>query len=157
MLRLIAAADAHFAWLLGEDEAPDGLSQPPGGIDTPAILRWLRRTLPKLGGHGSWLMVDEGEVVGMCGYKRPPNARGDVEIGYGVAAERRGRRYAGQASKLMIEAARGDPRVRALTAETALGNHASQRLLIASGFFKTGRGWDDEEGEMIVWRRETSR
>jgi RimJ/RimL family protein N-acetyltransferase len=154
MLRLVLAADAHFAWLLGEADAPDGLRLPPGGVDTPAILRWLRRTLPKLGGYGSWLMVLNGEVVGLCSYKWPPTTQGDVEIGYAVAPARRGLGYASQASKLMIEAARRDPRVRALVAETAVGNLASQRVLAGAGFFMTGRGWDDEEGEMIRWRLE---
>jgi len=154
MLGLVPAVDAHFAWLLGEGEARDALRQPPGGVDTPAILRWLRRTLPKLGGGGSWLMVGDGEVVGLCSYKSPPTAQGDVEIGYAVAPARRGLGYAGQASRLLIEAARGDQRVRALVAETAVGNLASQRVLAAAGFFTTGRGWDDEEGEMIRWRLE---
>jgi len=153
-LALVLATDAHLAWMLGEAAAPDGLRLPPGGVDTPPILRWVRRTLPKLGGYGSWLMVDDGEVVGLGGYKWAPSATGEVEIGYGVAPERRRRGYAGQASRLMLATARADARVRALVAETAVGNVASQRVLAAAGFFKTGRGWDDEEGEMIRWRLE---
>ena len=153
-LSLVPALDVHFAWMLGEAPAPDGLTLPPSGLDTPPILRWLRRTLPKLGGYGSWLMVDEGEVVGLGGYKWAPTPAGDVEIGYGVAPERRQRGYAGRASRLMLEAARADARVRALVAETAVGNLASQRVLAGAGFFKTGRGWDDEEGETIRWRLE---
>jgi RimJ/RimL family protein N-acetyltransferase len=152
MMHLVPARDAHFAWMLGEAEAPDGLTLPPGGLDTPPILRWLRRTLPKLGGYGSWLMVDAGEVVGACGYKHAPTPAGDVEVGYGVAPERRARGYARQAGELLRDAARADPRVRAITAETAVGNIASQRVLAGQGFFKVGRGWDDEEGEMILWR-----
>ena len=76
MMHLVPARDAHFAWMLGEAEAPDRLALPPGGLDTPPILRWLRRTLPKLGGYGSWLMVADGEVVGMCSYKWPPTEAG---------------------------------------------------------------------------------
>jgi RimJ/RimL family protein N-acetyltransferase len=153
-LSLVPAVDAHLAWMLGETGAPDGLRLPPGGVDTPPILRWVRRTLPQLGGYGSWLMVDDGEVVGLGGYKWAPSAAGEVEIGYGVAPQRRQRGYAGQASRLMLEAARADARVRALVAETAVGNLASQRVLAGAGFFKTGRGWDDEEGETIRWRLE---
>jgi RimJ/RimL family protein N-acetyltransferase len=156
MLRLVAAVDAHFAWMLGEAEPPDGLRLPPGGVDTPPILRWLRRTLPKLGGYGSWLMVADDEVVGLGGYKWAPTSAGEVEIGYAVAPQRRRHGYAAQGSALMLEAARGDPRVRALVAETALGNLASQRVLAGTGFFKTGRGWDDEEGETIRWRLDLS-
>ncbi|HTX48441.1 MAG TPA: GNAT family N-acetyltransferase [Caulobacteraceae bacterium] len=154
MLTLLPATDAHYAWMLGEGDAPDGLRLPPGGIDAPPILRWLRRTLPKLGGGGMWLMVADGEVVGTCGYKWPPTSRGVVEVGYGVAPSRRQRGYAREASGLIIAAARDDPRVSALIAETAVGNLASQGVLAANGFFKTGRGHDDEEGEMIRWRLE---
>lgn len=153
-LMLVPAVDADLAWMLGEANAPDGLTLPPGGVDTPQTLKWVRRTLPALGPHGAWMLVDDGEVVALCSYIAPPTPRGEVEIGYGVAPERRGSGYGSQISKLLLEAARGDPRVRALTAETALGNIASQRMLVGNGFFKTGRGWDDEEGETIRWRLE---
>jgi RimJ/RimL family protein N-acetyltransferase len=152
MMHLVAVRDAHFAWMLGEADAPDGLTLPPGGLDTPPVLRWLRRTLPELGGYGSWLMVDAGEAVGACGYKHAPTPAGDVEVGYGVAPQRRARGYARLAGELLLAAARADPRLRAVTAETAVGNIASQRVLAGQGFFKVGRGWDDEEGETIRWR-----
>src|SRR5579862_3209407 len=97
------------------------------------VFKWLRRTLPRLGGYGSWLMVVDDEVVGLCSYKTPPTAEGLVEIGYGIAPQRRRLGYATQAAGLLIEAARNDERVRALTAETALANLASQRVLEING------------------------
>jgi len=151
-LELVPAIDAHFAWMLGEAIAPGDLRLPPGPVDEPWVLQWLRRTLPKLGGCGSWLVVADGEVVGMCSYKNPPDAKGDVEIGYGVAPERRRLGHATRAVSLLVEAARLDERVRALTAETALGNLPSQRVLEANGFVQAGRGMDDDEGATIVWR-----
>ena len=153
-LELVPASDAHFAWMLGEAAPPDDLRLPPGHVDEPWVLKWLRRTLPKLGGYGSWLMVASGEVVGMCSYKWPPTEKGDVEVGYGVAPQRRRLGYAREAAALLLEAARRDPRVRAVTAETALANLPSQRVLQANGFFQTGRNMDDDEGETIVWRLE---
>jgi RimJ/RimL family protein N-acetyltransferase len=153
-LVLIAASDAHFAWMLGEAEAPDGLRLPPGRIDAPWVYKWLRRTLPTLGGAGSWLMAADGEAVGLCSYKVPPNAEGAVEIGYGVAPERRRLGYATRAVALLIEAARLDPRVSAIVAETALANLPSQKVLTANGFADVGRSMDDDEGETIVWRLE---
>ncbi|HEY3798564.1 MAG TPA: GNAT family N-acetyltransferase [Caulobacteraceae bacterium] len=152
-LWLLETTDAHFAWMLGERDAPDGLTLPPGGIDSPRILRWLRRGLTTLGPGRGWLMVADGEVVGTGGYKNPPRD-GVVDIGYGVAAERRRRGHAAAALALIVEKARGDPEVRALIAETALANLPSQRVLEANGFAQVGRSHDDEEGEMIVWRLE---
>jgi RimJ/RimL family protein N-acetyltransferase len=153
-LRLVPATDAHFAWLLGEGEAPDGLSIPPRGVDAPWVLRWRRRIQPTLGERGGWLMAARGEVVGLCGYKGPPNAVGVVEIGYAVARERRRLGHATRAVALVVEAARQDPRVGAIVAETALANLPSQRVLMANGFAEVGRSVDDDEGEMIVWRLE---
>ena len=153
-LTLVVATDAHFAWLLGEADAPGQLRLPPSGIDEPQVYEWLRQTLATLGGSGSWLMVADGEAVGLCGYKAPPDAKGDVEIGYGVALERRRLGYATRAVARLIEAARQDARIRALSAQTALGNMPSQRVLEANGFVQTGRGMDDEETETIIWRLE---
>lgn len=151
-LSLVPATDAHFAWLLGEAASPDGLLLPPGGVEEPWVFKWLRGALMKLGGQGSWLMTADGEVVGLCSYKLPPNAEGRVEIGYGVAPERRRLGHASRAVALLIEAARTDTRVGVLTAETALSNLPSQRVLMANGFEDVGRGMDDDEGETIVWR-----
>jgi len=151
-LELIPRSDAHLAWMLGEAEAPDELRLPPGGVDERWVLKWLRRTLPSLGGRGGWLMGADGEVVGLCGYKVPPGADGDVEIGYSVAPARRRLGHATRAVALLTDAARLDDRVRALTAETALANLPSQRVLETNGFADVGRGMDDDEGETIVWR-----
>ena len=152
--RLIPSTDAHFAWLLGEVDAPEGLRLPPGGVDAPWVLRWGRRIRPTLGEAGGWLMKADGEVVGLCSYKGPPTAAGDVEIGYAVAPERRRRGHATRAVALLVDAARLDPRVSALVAETALANLPSQKVLLANGFADVGRGMDDDEGETIVWRLE---
>jgi RimJ/RimL family protein N-acetyltransferase len=155
-LQLLPATDGHFAWMLGEAAPPDDLRLPPGHVDQPWVLKWLRRTLPKLGGYGSWLMDVDSEVVGLCSYKRPPTADGAVEIGYGVAPERRRLGYATRAVALLIDAARLDPRVRVIVAETALTNLPSQKVLTANGFADVGRNVDADEGEMIVWRLELS-
>ena len=153
-LRLVTARDAHFAWMLGEAPAPEALRLPPGGMDQRWVLEWLRRTLPRVAGR-SWLIVAAGEVVGLCSHKNPPTAEGVADIGYGVAPERRRLGYATCAVAMIAEAARADPAIAALTAETALANLASQRVVEANGFTKVGRSHDRDEGEMIVWRLET--
>ena len=151
--QLADATDAHFAWMLGEiAAAPDGLRLQPGGLDEPWVLEWLRGVRRRIGGPGSWLMVADGEVVGLCGYKNPPDAKGGVEIGYGVAPERLRRGHATRAVAELVAAARLDQRVVRLFAQTALSNQPSQRVLEANGFEAVGRGDDEDEGETIVWR-----
>ena len=153
---LVEATDSHFTWMLGESPSPDRLGLPPGGIDEAWVLRWLRRNLASFGQPGNWLVVAEGEAVGLCGYKTAPSADGAVEIGYGVAATRRRLGHATRAVELAIRAARSDPRIRRLVAETALANLPSQRVLEVNGFAKTGTSVDADEGEMIVWTLEVA-
>ncbi len=156
-LILLPASEVRFAWMLGEAPALDSLSLPPGGIEEAWVLRWLRDNLALLRGTvregtGSWLMAAGGEVVGLCSYKGPPED-GVVEIGYAVAPQRRRRGYATAAVTALIGLAEQDAHISDLSAETALANLASQRVLEANGFAATGRGFDRDEGEMILWRR----
>ncbi|MGA0602502.1 GNAT family N-acetyltransferase [Caulobacter sp. KR2-114] len=155
-MSLVRATDAHFAWMLGEAGPPDpSLALPPGGVDEAFVLRWLRRNLAA--GARSWLVAEAGEVVGLCSHKAPPDPAGRVEIGYATAPERRRAGHATAAIALLVGEARADPGLTVLTAETAAANQPSQRVLQASGFVADGRGWDDDEGEMLKWRLDVAR
>ena len=151
---LVEAMDAHFAWMLDEGPPPDRLSLPPGGIDEAWVLRWLRRNLARFGQPGNWLVVADGEVVGLCSHKTGPNADGAVEIGYGVAPSRQRRGHATRAVAGMLQIAGDDPAVKVVLAATSVDNPASQRCLIKNGFVETGRKIDPEDGPVIMWRRE---
>ena len=156
---LLPVTDAHFEWLLGECGAPaPGLALPPGGVDTPEILgivRAMTRRLHESGSRGSWMIMSEGDVVGLCSYKQAPKD-GVVEIGYGVAACHRKRGHAMRAVTLMLDYARSDPAVTCVTAATAVENVASQRALERNGFAQTGRSHDPEDGELLLWRHDLS-
>jgi len=149
-LRLIAATDAHFVWMLSGEGTYDGLRLPAGGVDHPAVLKYLRRLA---GEFGSWLVVVDGEAAGLCGHKHAPTAAGTIEIGYGIATAWRGRGLATGAVGAMLGIAAEDMRIRHLTAETAAGNIASQRVLEKNGFVRTGTRVDPEDGALILWRR----
>jgi RimJ/RimL family protein N-acetyltransferase len=155
-MKLIEADDDHFTWMLAGEGLCAGLSLPDGGVDHPAVLRYLRRTAADLRdrpGGGSWLVIDDGEVAGLCGYKGRPTPEGEVEIGYGVVASRRGRGLAAAAVASMLERAARDPGIVRLTAETAVDNIASQRVLEKNGFGSTGRRTDPEDGVLLLWQR----
>jgi RimJ/RimL family protein N-acetyltransferase len=152
MALLIEATDAHFAWMLGEAEQPDSLRLPPGGVDEPFVLRWVRRTLAEMGPATSWMMVDGGEVVGVCSLKSPAQADGFIEIGYGVTAERRRRGHATRAVTEMIEHTSRVPGIHGLWATTAANNEPSQKVLSANGFIERGRSIHPQEGELVLWR-----
>ncbi len=97
------------------------------------------------------MIVRGGEVVGLCGYISPPIG-GEVEIGFSIAASKRNRGCASAAVAAMQQAVIEDPLVDAVVARTAVGNPASQRVLLRSGFAQVGTESDDPDGEIIVWR-----
>jgi RimJ/RimL family protein N-acetyltransferase len=155
-MRLIEASDGHFLWMLDGAGVRGGLRLPPGGVDQPAVLKYLRRVAAELRGRpggGSWLVVDEDEIVGLCGHKRAPAPDGTVEIGYGIAASRRGRGLATAAVAGMLQRAVGDAGIARLTAETAADNVASQRVLEKNGFTRSGTRTDPEDGVLMLWTR----
>ncbi|MFY9740027.1 MAG: GNAT family protein [Candidatus Cybelea sp.] len=152
---LIEATDTDFRWMLGQHCGQNGLRLPEGGVDDPAVLGIVRAITMRLhdaGSRASWLVACNGEVVGLCSYRRPPADR-CVEIGYGVAPSKRGNGYATSAVAAMVEAAVLDPSVDTLTAETAVQNPASQGVLERNGFARVGTRIDVEDGEVIVWAR----
>ncbi len=151
---LMRATDDHFAFLLGEPSSSAPFSLPPGGVDSPEILRMLRRMLARLheaGCEGSWLVLDKDEVVGLCGYKHPPGDTRTVEIGYGIAPARRKRFYATKAVALMLEEVRADQAVDKIVAETASDNPTSKRVLQRNGFTHAGTRVDAEDGVLDLW------
>jgi RimJ/RimL family protein N-acetyltransferase len=115
--------------------APLGLTAAPGWPhdDTVDALR-------PLGEHGSpgddggWLVVADGAVVGECGWHGGPDAAGDVEIGYGLSAERRGQGLGTEAVALLVAWSATQPGVRRVLARVLPGNTASRRLLRRLGF-----------------------
>ncbi len=153
MTELIAVTDAHFGWMLGEDTPAPGLRLPPGGVEAAPVLEMLRGVAAKMReSHpvSAWLIVDDGEAVGLCSIIKAAN--GDVEIGYGIAESRRRRGHATRAIRLMVAEILRDPKVRRIVAGTAVLNTPSQRVLKESGFVKIGMRHDEEDGDLFVWR-----
>lgn len=150
---LIEATDAHFAALIA-GESPDGLTVAEGGVEAPEVLAMLRGLSAEVGESfqpNAWLIVEDGEVVGLTSLVRTPYVGDTVMIGYGVAASRRRRGIATRAVAQVLAWARTDHRVTAITAETAVDNAASQRVLEANGFAKSGEREDEEDGPLFCW------
>jgi len=150
---LIEAADAHFAALIA-GESPDGLAVAEGGVEAPEVLAMLRALSAEVGESfhpNAWMIVEDGEVVGLTSLVRTPYVGDTVMIGYGVAASRRGRGVARRAVADLLAWARADHRVATVTAETSVRNAASQRVLEANGFARTGERTDEDDGELVCW------
>lgn len=87
-----------------------------------------------LGHAPGWFVELHGVVIGDCGIHRDPDDRGEVEIGFGLAAPYRGqgfgRELVGGLSRWLL----GQPGVERVTARVMLDNQPSQRVLESSGF-----------------------
>lgn len=90
-------------------------------------------------GHRQIIERDSGLVVGALGLFWPPGD-GTVELGYGVAASRRGRGYAPEAVRALTEFALTAADVHTVSARVELPNPSSVRVLEKAGFRWLGSG-----------------
>jgi len=152
---LIEAKTQDFAALLrGEAPAPYRLCDSPlGSPEVLAMLAQLADGIRLVFTPAAWMMIENGEIVGLLSPTQPLNAADrSLHIGYGVAPTRRGRGVATRAVADLVAWARTDDRVHALTAETSVDNLASQTVLARNGFQIVGERVDDEDGPLLMWR-----
>lgn len=155
---LIEATDDDFDALIA-GTGPNGLLLAAGGIadtETLVMLRGLANRIRPEFRPAAWMIVEIGAVVGLCSPIAVPGPDASLNIGYGVAESWRNRGSARRAIADVIAFARADPRIQAVTAETATGNIPSQRVLAANGFARVGTAQDDEHGALICWRIDTT-
>ena len=151
-MNLIEATDVDFSNLI-DGRAPSGLRLPPEGVErleVLAMLRSLANTVRMNFDPASWMMVEAGEVVGLCSIVKQP-CRDGVDIGYGVSPSRRRMGLASAAVGALLEWGRNDDRVLCIRAETSIHNIPSQRVLESNGFERVGQRVDEEDGELICW------
>lgn len=91
--------------------------------------------------YGHRLIVERqsGLVVGSISLLWPPND-GALEVGYGIVASRRGRGYASEATRALVEFALRSPDVDTVYADVELANPASVRVLEKAGLHR----WSDD-------------
>jgi RimJ/RimL family protein N-acetyltransferase len=89
------------------------------------------------GGPGTFVVLEDGVVVGDCGWFGPPDEDGEVEIGYGLAPSARGRGLGTEAVRQLIEWVHAQG-ARTVRAEVLPGNETSLRLLARLGFEDIG-------------------
>ena len=84
------------------------------------------------------VLESDGTAIGDAGFHGPPNADGELEIGYALIPSARGVGLAGEAVGLLIAWAWSQPGVRTITARVDHGNLPSVRLLKRLGFASDG-------------------
>lgn len=165
-LRAALESNAALAAILDVD-VPD--SWPPELYDADAV-RWTLQQLgdrPDGGRYGFYYLIRRAEepssrvrstAIGVGGFKGPPNAAGEVELGYGVLAEFQRQGYASEAVQAWVDLAFADPEVQVIIGQTLASLTPSIGVLEKTGFSFAGAGTDDgvPEGEQVV-RYELSR
>ncbi len=98
-----------------------------------------------------WTVISKAEncMVGDLCFVGEPNANGEVEIGYGTYDEFQRRGFMTEAVGGMIEWAKQQVEVKAITASTDKINIASYTVLEKNGFVKVG-----ESDELFHWKHE---
>jgi RimJ/RimL family protein N-acetyltransferase len=91
----------------------------------------------------------DSTAIGTIGFHGPPNLRRQVTIGYGLVPHSWGNGYATEAVRALIELCRAHPDISSLAADTAHGNHASQRVLLKTGFHLVR-----QDHELLYYERE---
>ena len=99
--------------------------------------------------------IASNTVIGSGSFKGPPDAKGVVEIAYGIVPSQQGRGYATEAARALVAYAFGDARVRIVRAHTLPRNEASGRVLTKCGFTRIAQVDDPDDGP--VWRWELAR
>ncbi|MEN9518544.1 MAG: hypothetical protein RLZZ381_1132 [Cyanobacteriota bacterium] len=136
----------------------DGLMIPESEEVAPRfLLEFVSDRLRQDPGNKFWwtprLIVVERLVVGMCGFKSPPDSKGVVEIGYGIVASQQSQGFATQAVALLVREGFSKREIQMIMAYTTLMNLASGKVLEKNQFTKHGSKIDPEDGEVWVWQR----
>lgn len=100
-----------------------------------------------------WMLIRKADriIIGSADFKDIPNARGEVEIGYGLGQAYEHNGYMTEAVGAMCFWAFGQTGVQAVIAETETNGDASQRVLRRCGFTQYRRG------ETLWWIKENGR
>ena len=148
-LLLVALLPSEIEWLIAGDverasaetgvEFPDGW---PNDRDARDGLSWHLRALQSDPTQRAWrirVVVERASnrVIGSINLKGPPD-EGDVEIGWGLVEESRGRGYAFEAASAVMAWAARQPGVTSLSATVPDDNEPSQRLAARLGLVRSG-------------------
>ncbi len=98
------------------------------------------------------ILLESNTLIGSCGFKGPPNDKGQVEIGYEVAKAYCDRGYATEIAELLIEKAFRYKEVQHILAHTLAEENASVKVLKKCHFKFMGAVEIGEEEKIWKWQ-----
>ena len=161
-LRLMTMELAHLAAIIRDPFSLGdllGVAIPERWPAYPAAYPYafeLLKKEPLRSSSGWWLylFVDPGHqvLVGCGGFKDAPDENGVVEIGCEVAPASRGRGFATEAMRGLINYACTRPQVRAIDAYSEAAPGRQSALLQAAGMTRIGETLDTSGNSLWHWR-----
>jgi len=102
------------------------------------------------------LRGDGRPMIGHAGFHGPPGVNGvqapdALEIGYTIFEPHRGRGYASESAKGLLEWARAELGITHFVASATPDNAPSLAIIRRLRFVETGEQWDEEDGRELVW------
>lgn len=91
-------------------------------------------------------------AIGELGCKGEPE-HGVADIGYGFNPSAWNRGYATEIVTAFSNWLLEQPSIHTVSADTAVTNPASGRVLEKAGFAQVGTGFDEEDGDLLLWRK----
>jgi RimJ/RimL family protein N-acetyltransferase len=143
------AADHSFEKRLGLTETHITITDEYREVLEQIILPSVAQNESQLPYFSLWSVVVKTEnrpVADLC-FKGPPDANGEIEIGYGTYEQFRGKGYMTEAVGAIIEWAKQQPNVKAIAASTDKTNVASYTVLQKNQFVQVG-----ESDELYHWK-----
>lgn len=118
---------------------------------TMDILPIINRALEKdkiPSGFEFWMIVNKNNllVIGDIGFHGKPNEKGEVEIGYGLSENARGKGFGFEALKAIMDWLNYQDNVKTIKADCLISNIPSARILEKVGMKEINR-----DQELIYW------
>lgn len=155
-LLALIEGEAQFASSFGTP-APDGLRgfMVSDGVSPEWLAKLRTSTTADAWTHGfAMIHRDLDVVIGMVGFKGPPDEQGVVEVSYGVLPGFEGQGFSTEAAGAATDWAFASGIVRTVRAHTLPEPNASARVLQKSGFRFIGDVIDPEDGPVWRWERD---
>lgn len=149
MLHSIKAGPAHFYSKFGII-LPVPFTEFPESIDN--TLNQLKENTPGLAQSYAIIIKNSFSYIGQIGFFTPPDENGSIELGYEITHDFRGRGYADEAVKKIIQIAFDSTETKSIIAHTLPINNASSHLLIKNHFIYEKKVLSPEDGILWQWK-----
>ncbi|AAK81353.1 RimJ/RimL family protein N-acetyltransferase [Clostridium acetobutylicum] len=122
--------------------------------DTKDILPIINRTLEKNkvpSGFETWMIIkkDNMQVIGDIGFHSEPNEKGEVEVGYCLVEDERGKGFGFEALSAIMDWIHFQKNVSIVKAQCLIENKPSARILQKVGMKEIDRDMDSIYWEFI--------